>query len=101
MESGESSPHCFIQTQTGDDSPHSIRCRAPGKRTKTMRIGVNPLYPRHPRPINPYTDLKTALNVFRDEMSVVGPRPHIPYESETGSRGSTEDHSQNHPRALH
>jgi len=29
--------------------------------------------------MNPYTDLKTALNVFRGEMSVIGPRPYIPY----------------------
>src|SRR5262249_16672532 len=28
---------------------------------KPERIGVNPLYPRHPRSINPHTDLKTAL----------------------------------------
>ena len=31
--------------------------------------------------MNQYTDLKTALNVFRGEMSPAGPRPPIPYES--------------------
>jgi hypothetical protein len=41
-----------------------------------------------------------VFNVFRGEMSLVGHRPPIPYESETGLRGSTEDHSQNHPRVF-
>jgi hypothetical protein len=50
--------------------------------------------------MNPDTDLKTGLNVFRGEMLMVAPRPPIPYESETGRRGSTEDHSQNHPRVF-
>jgi lipopolysaccharide/colanic/teichoic acid biosynthesis glycosyltransferase len=42
-----------------------------------------------------------VFNVFKGEMSLVGPRPPIPYESETGRRSSTEDHSQNDPRALY
>jgi hypothetical protein len=28
---------------------------------KPKRVSVNPLYPRHQRSINPYTDLQTAL----------------------------------------
>jgi hypothetical protein len=28
---------------------------------KPKKISVNPLYPRHPRSINPYADMKTAL----------------------------------------
>jgi len=28
---------------------------------RTKKVGVNPLYTRHPRSINSYTDLKTAL----------------------------------------
>jgi hypothetical protein len=31
-------------------------------RTKPKKNGFNPLYPRHPRSINPYTDLKSALS---------------------------------------
>jgi hypothetical protein len=27
MECGESSPLCFLKTQSGEDSPHSIGCR--------------------------------------------------------------------------
>jgi hypothetical protein len=29
---------------------------------KPKKISVNPLYQRHPRSINPYTDLKAALS---------------------------------------
>jgi hypothetical protein len=32
-------------------------------RIKPETIGVNPLYPRHPRSINPHNDLITALNL--------------------------------------
>jgi lipopolysaccharide/colanic/teichoic acid biosynthesis glycosyltransferase len=31
--------------------------------------------------MNPYTDLKTGLTVFRGEMSPVGTRPPISYKS--------------------
>jgi len=29
---------------------------------KPKKIGANPLYPRHPRSINPYTGMNTALS---------------------------------------
>jgi hypothetical protein len=29
---------------------------------KTEKISVDPQYPRHPRSINPYTDVETVLN---------------------------------------
>jgi len=61
MECGESAPLCFLETQSGADSPHSIRWRAPGKRLKPKKIGVNPLYPRHQRSMNPYIQLIAAL----------------------------------------
>src|SRR5215813_1107913 len=35
--------------------------RAPGKRTKSKKISVNPLYTRHQRSMNPYIQLITAL----------------------------------------
>jgi len=61
MECGEPSTLCFIQTQSVEGSPHSIRWRAPGKRIKTKKIGVNPLYQRHQHSMNPYTHLIIAL----------------------------------------
>jgi len=61
MECGEPSPLCVSIKQSGEDSPHSIRERAPGKRIKPKKIAVNPLYPRHPRSINPYIHLITTL----------------------------------------
>jgi len=30
-------------------------------RIKPEKIGIAPLYPRHQRSINPYTDVKTAI----------------------------------------
>jgi hypothetical protein len=30
-------------------------------RIKPEKISVDPLYPRHPRSMNPYTDVKTAI----------------------------------------
>ena len=33
---------------------------------KAKKISVNPLNPRHPRSINPYTDMKTTLVVAVD-----------------------------------
>ena len=35
---------------------------------KNQKIGVNPLYPRHPRPMNPYIHLITAITLKHGPM---------------------------------
>jgi hypothetical protein len=50
------SPLRLAETSNADDADG--RGSSP---IKPERIGVNPLYARHPHSINPYTDVKTAL----------------------------------------
>ena len=67
MECCESSQLCVSRKQSCEDSQHSIRWRALGKRIKPKKIGINPLYPRHPRSMNPYIRLISALGSQNNE----------------------------------
>jgi hypothetical protein len=40
-------------------------------RIKPRKVRVNPLYPRHPRSINPYTDVNTAITCEEAESFLV------------------------------
>lgn len=52
--------------------PFYQNCERSRATDKTKRISVNPYYQRHPRSIDPYTDLMIALKSF--ECKVEGAR---------------------------